>query len=322
MVTSSEGRRESTSKVSLLCVLPEAWRTYYLDGFRECLRDVHLLLPEDKPESDSVSYAFVLAPPPGYLARFPRLKAIMPVGAGVEHILADPDLPEVPIVRMVQPDMAQRMSEYIVQHALNHMRRFRQIRTAQACKTWNLFASPTAREFTVGILGLGTLGCHAATYLTSLGFNVRGWSRTPKSVPGVTSFAGADSLPEFLSACDILVSLLPLTQETTHLIDAHTLSCLPRGASLINASRGGIINDGDLIACLDSGQVSEATLDAFDIEPLPADHPYWSHPQVTVTPHCASAATVEAVADRLREVIALVEQGGMPSPVVNRATGY
>ncbi|WP_321490145.1 glyoxylate/hydroxypyruvate reductase A [uncultured Hyphomonas sp.] len=312
----------TASKVSLLCVLPEAWRDYYLDGFRKRLPDVQLVLPQDAIPPESITYAFVLAPPPGYLARFPRLKAIMPVGAGVEHILADPDLPDVPVVRMVQPDMAQRMSEYIVQHVLNHMRRYREIREAQARQAWNLFVSPTAQDTTVGILGLGTLGQHAATYLRPLGFKVRGWSRTPKSVQGVECFVGDDSLPEFLSGCDVLVSLLPLTPETAQLIDAQALKCLPRGASLINASRGGIIKDADLIASLDNGEVSEATLDAFDIEPLPEDYPYWTHPRVTVTPHCASAATVEAVADRLREVITQVERGGMPSPVVDRTTGY
>ncbi|MCI4643187.1 MAG: glyoxylate/hydroxypyruvate reductase A [Hyphomonadaceae bacterium] len=308
--------------LDILCVLPKLWQGYFVDAFRERLAPARFLTPEDVADPARITYAFVLAPPPGYLAGFPNLKAIMPVGAGVEHVLADPDLPDVPIVRMVQPDMAQRMSEYIVQHALNHMRRFRQIREAQARAEWNLFAAPTAPDTTVGILGLGTLGQHAGACLAALGFKVRGWSRTPKQVPGMESFAGREGLQAFLSECDILVSLLPLTPETQDLIDRDLLCALRPGASLINASRGGVVKDDDLIACLDDGIIGEATLDAFDIEPLPADHPYWSHPRVTVTPHCASAATAEAVSDRIRQVIETVERGEAPTPVVDRKTGY
>lgn len=308
--------------ISILCVLPELWRGYFIDTFVEQLAPARFVTPDDEPDPASISYAFVLAPPPGYLAGFPNLKAIMPVGAGVEHILTDPDLPDVPIVRMVQPDMAQRMSEYIVQHSLNHMRGLRQIQTAQTRAEWNLFAAPTAPDVTVGILGLGTLGQHAGQMLSAVGFGVRGWSRTPKTISGMDTFAGMDSLPAFLSRCHVLVSLLPLTPETHHLVDNKLLSQLPPGASIINASRGGVVRDDDLIESLDRGHISEATLDAFDVEPLPADHPYWAHPRVTVTPHCASAATAEAVAARLREVIETVERGEAPTPVVNRDVGY
>lgn len=308
--------------ISILCILPDQWREYYLATFREKLPQAHFLTPEDNPPPEEMTYAFVLSPPQGYLARFPNLKAIMPVGAGVEHILADPELPDVPIVRMVQPDMTQRMSEYVVQHALNHLRRLRQIQAAQARSDWKLFVCPAATEVTVGILGLGTLGMHAAGYLSSVGFKVRGWSRNPKPECGFPAFAGPNGLPAFLSDCDILVSLLPLTPETSGLIDRQVLSTLKPGASIINASRGGVIVDEDLLASLDSGQVSEATLDAFDVEPLPADNPYWSHPKVTVTPHCASAALAEAVAERMEMIIDTIENGGTPSPLVDRSTGY
>lgn len=308
--------------IAILCVLPQPWRDYYLGAFRDRLAPARFLTPEDAPDAGSITYAFVLAPPPGYLAGFPGLKAIMPVGAGVEHVLADPALPDIPIVRMVQPDMAQRMSEYIVQHALNHMRKFRQIRAAQSCREWDLFPCAAATETTVGILGLGTLGQHAAGCLSALGFRVRGWSRTAKDLPGMACFAGKENLPAFLSGCDILVSLLPLTPETQGLVGHEVLSSLRPGASFINASRGGVVKDDELIACLDSGRISEATLDAFDIEPLPRDHPYWTHPLVTVTPHCASAATAEAVAERLRQVIESVERGETPTPVVDRRAGY
>ncbi|WP_051597422.1 2-hydroxyacid dehydrogenase [Hyphomonas jannaschiana] len=308
--------------ISILCVLPDQWRDYYLDTFRERLPQARFFAPEDAPVPEDITYAFVLQPPHGYLARFPNLKAIMPVGAGVEHVLADDALPDVPVIRMIQPDMAQRMSEYIVQHALNHLRRLRQIQAAQARSEWKLFVCPAATEVTVGILGLGRLGTHAAGYLSAVGFRVRGWSRTPKPDCDFPAFAGRSELPAFLSECDVLVSLLPLTPDTSGLIDQNFLSLLTPGASIINASRGGIIRDEDLMASLNSGHISEATLDAFAIEPLPASHPYWSHPKVTVTPHCASAALAEAVADRMQVIIETIESGGTPSPVVDRASGY
>ncbi|MEM7727931.1 MAG: glyoxylate/hydroxypyruvate reductase A [Pseudomonadota bacterium] len=247
----------------------------------------------------------------------------MSIGAGVEHLLADDLLPaHVPIVRMVQPDMTQRMTEYVLQHVLAHHRRARCLADAQMRKAWLVLDQPSARERCVGILGLGRLGATAAQALTPLGFDVWGWSRTPKSIPGIQSETGSAGLETVLKKAEILVCLLPLTAETTGLLNADTLRLLPPGASVINAARGPIIVDGDLLAVIDQSHIREATLDAFSVEPLPQDHPFWTHPKITVTPHNASAVTRDALAYRLIAVVETVRSGLRPEPVVDRTRGY
>lgn len=302
-------------------IFPRQWRWYYEEELRARLAS-HDLVDQGTADPSRVLYALALSPPHGLLATFPNLKAIMPVGAGVEHILSDPNLPDVPIIRFVQPDMIQRMNEYILLHVLSHHRGARALREAERKEEWVIAEQPVAGDRTVGILGLGTLGASAAEHLRALGFRVLGWSRTQKNLDGVETYVGLPHLPDFLGQTDILVCLLPLTPATTGLLDRRRLRMLPKGASLINAARGAILVEDDLRAALDADHLSEATLDTFSVEPLPPGHPFWTHPKITVTPHNASAVTKQALADRLVEVIATVEAGGDPHPVVDRRLGY
>lgn len=254
---------------------------------------------------------------------FPNLKAIFTLGAGVDHVAADPAVPaHVPIVRLVSPALVERMSEYVLYWVLHYHRDFHVYRRLERERRWHKLRGPDAARRRVGIMGLGRLGGDAAAKLAGLGFAVAGWSRTPKTLAGVEGFHGASGLADFLGRTEILVCLLPLTPGTAGIIDAANLALLPRGAFVINAARGEHVVDADLLAALDSGRLAAATLDVFPSEPLPADHPYWRHPKVTVTPHVASWNTIETAAAELAENLRRIGAGRAPHPVVDRTAGY
>lgn len=244
---------------------------------------------DDPGDPESVDFAVVWRPRTGDIARFKNLKAIVSIGAGIDHVLADTDLPAgVPIIRTVGSDLTQRMREYVALHVLRHHRDMpRQLR-AQAEADWHAIVVPVAPNRTVGVMGLGNLGAASAQTLAGLGFATRGWSKSPKTLDGVTCFAGTDGLDQFLDGCEILVNLLPLTDETRGILSADLFARLPREACVINCARGPHLVDEDLLAALNDGQLKQATLDVFHQEPLPADHPFWNHPDITVTPHVAS----------------------------------
>lgn len=299
-------QRPSTS---LAVFLPKPLDEYFVPALRAALtgRDVRVW-PDIGPHGD-IGYALALAPPPGALASLPNLTCIVPIGAGIDHLATDPQLPDVPIIRGVQPDLVARMVEYVVLGVLQHHRQARRYREFQHRCEWRQLVPPAASERTVGILGLGTIGRACAQALGALGFRLRAWSRTEHVQAGVHCFSGEERLGDFLCGTEILVCLLPLTEQTRGLLNARRLAQLPRGASLINASRGAIVVDDDLIEALDTGHLEEATLDAFAVEPLPSSHRYWTHPQVTVTPHVASTVTPTAVASFLQSVLRRLEAG-------------
>lgn len=260
---------------------------------------------------------------PGLWREFKSLKAIFGLGAGVERLLNDPDLPpDVPVVRMVEPELTRGMVEYVLWQTLYHHRRMWELEEAQAEGAWRPHVYPASWDRTIGILGLGELGSAAAEKLTAYGFKVRGWSRSPKSLSKVESFAGTDQLPAFLSACEILVCLLPLTAETRGILNASLFAQLPKGASLINAARGGHLVEADLLAALKSGQVQAATLDVFEPEPLPPEHPFWTTPRVFVTPHNASITDPHSAARRIARLIDGFEAGRPLENVIDRSRGY
>ena len=236
-----------------------------------------------------VEYAVVWRPRTGDIAKFPNLKAVVSIGAGIDHVLADSELPEgVPIIRTVGDDLTQRMREYVALHVLRHHRDMPRQLQAQAEKDWHAIVVPVAPNRTVGVMGLGNLGAAAAQTLSALGFNTRGWSKSPKDIAGVETFAGPEGMDAFLDGCEILVNLLPLTEQTTGILNAELFGKLAEGACLINCARGPHLVDADLLEALESGQIKQATLDVFHIEPLPAEHQFWDHPAITVTPHVAS----------------------------------
>jgi glyoxylate/hydroxypyruvate reductase A len=251
---------------------------------RWTIRPIH-----DPGDVEAVTYAVVWKPATGAFLPFPNLKAIVSLGAGIDHVLADAELPrQVPIIRTVGTDLTQRMREYVALHVLRHHRDMPAIAANQREKRWQQLVVPPATQRRVGVMGLGNLGGTAARTLASLGFETLGWSRTKREIEGITTYAGNAEFGAFLARCEILVCLLPLTKATTGILDADLFARLPRGASVINAGRGPYLVEDDLLDALESGQLSHATLDVFHVEPLPSEHPFWAHPAITVTPHIAS----------------------------------
>ncbi|GGC50235.1 glyoxylate/hydroxypyruvate reductase A [Siccirubricoccus deserti] len=280
--------------------------------------DEALLAPE------AIDYALLWDPDPGMLARMPRLQVIFGSGAGVDGITADPELPRhIPLVRASIPEATQRMGEFCCWAALSLLKDARRMALAQAARRWDYF-EPEARaqQRTVGILGLGNMGLRSAEMLRAIGFPVIGWSRTPKVVPGVESYAGAAALDAFLAHSDILVCLLPATPETRHIIRAETLAKLPQGAGYIGLGRGMQQTLEDIVAALDSGHLSGVVLDVFEPEPLPADHPLWAHPKAIVTPHVASLPTRAERATFIAAAIAAHERGETLPNLYDHARGY
>ena len=255
-------------------------------------------------------------------APYTGLKLVQNIWAGVEKVLTMPSLPDnVPFARMVEPGMTLGMRDYVVAHV---MRYHAEIDTVihGIGGGWTAPVPPLAQERRVGVLGLGTLGGTVAQALVALGFDVAGWSRSPRDVPGVETHAGPAGLAAVLARSEILVCLLPRTPETENLLDAANLALLPKGARIVNAGRGELIDDAALVAALDSGHLDHATLDVFRQEPLPADHPFRDNPRVTVTPHIASVTRPSTAAET---VIAQIRRGLAGEPfahVVDRDRGY
>jgi glyoxylate/hydroxypyruvate reductase len=270
-----------------------------------------------------IDYALVWRPETGFLASLPSLKLILSLGAGVDHLLGDPQLPRhIPIVRLVDPHMTDAMSEYVVLQVLRLHRRDLDYRAQQEAGVWRELDQPNAVDRRVGILGLGELGQDAAKKLKALGFDVAGWSRSEKNLTGIASYAGAPGLSQLLPRSEILVCLLPLTTETEGILNASTLALLPRGAALINAARGAHLVEADLLAALASGQISAAVLDVFREEPLSVDHAFWRHPRVILTPHVAAFTNPTTAAPIILDNIRRFEDR---RPLLNRvdlARGY
>ncbi|TWG92341.1 glyoxylate/hydroxypyruvate reductase A [Mesorhizobium sp. J18] len=286
-----------------------------------------VVLEPDGDDDPTIEYAVVWKQPPGLLARLPYLKAIFSIGAGVDHIFADPDLPDVPIVRMVADNLTQHMTEYVVWRVLDHHRQGALYRSHQNRKLWREPPQPPAENVSVGIMGLGQLGRAAAKALLSLGFQVNGWSRTERRMDGVTTWHGEKGLTPFLNATDILVVLLPYTTATEGIVNYDLLGKLRRdgelgGPCLINAGRGKLQRGDDILRALDDDILKEASLDVFEEEPLPPESPFWTHPKVFVTPHAAATSDPHHLVPLILEQMTAFERGEPLRNVVNREEGY
>jgi glyoxylate/hydroxypyruvate reductase A len=279
--------------------------------------DLELRIWPEIGDPTAIEAALVWRPPPGVLATLPRLRLIHALGAGVEHIFADPLLPRtVPVIRLVDPYMTAAMSEYVQCQVLRLHRQDLAYRAQQQDGVWRLHRQPNAGERRVGILGLGALGSDAALRLKVLGFDVAGWSRSERKLPGVTGFHGAEGLRAMLGRSEILICLLPLTVETEGILNAALFAALPKDAAIVNCARGAHLVDGDLLAALDRGHLSGAVLDVFRQEPLPADHPFWRHPRIVVTPHAAAATNPVTAAPIIAEALRRLADG---KPLAHRA---
>ena len=286
-----------------------------------------LQLPGAKFDPAEVAYAAVWKPVPGELAAFPNLKVIFNLGAGVDALMADKTLPDVPLVRVAVDDLTGRMTEYVALHVLMHHRQELYLRQSQRDKSWAPKFQWPSSAVTVGIMGLGTLGADAAEMLRRLGFRVAGWSRSARRLDGVACFHGAAEIDAFLRQTDILVCLLPLTPETRGILNRDVFAKLHRGSPLgapvlINAGRGPLQNEADILDCLDDGTLGAASLDVFVQEPQPGDSPFWTHPKVVLTPHNAADTDADEISKYVAAQIARFEAGGALENVVDRKQGY
>lgn len=313
--------------MALVIISPEWNGAEWARTIRSLDPDRDVRVWPDTGDTGRIRYALVWKPPAGAIAALPALEVVFSLGAGVDHVFADPGLPAVPIVRCIDDNLTMRMTEYVVLHVLMHHRRQRDYDRLQRAHDWREFPQPGADEVRVGVMGMGVIGRDAAEKLRDLRFRVAGWSQTPKVVPGIECFSGRDGLDAFLGRTDILVSLLPLTPQTRGLIDATLISKLARdgagpGPYLINAGRGGLQVEADILAALDKGLLAGATLDVFETEPLPATSLLWDHPLVTITPHNAGISDPRSIGRQILGQIATYEAGGKLVNVVDPERAY
>ena len=281
----------------------------------------------DAADDPSIRFAVVWKHRPRVLEKLPNLKVIFSAGAGVDHLANDPGLPDVPIVRVIDPNLTQHMVDYVVWRVTDHHRQGMFYRAQQAERRWHEADQPVSGAVSVGIMGLGNLGRAAARALLAVGYKVNGWSRSERQVEGVTCFAGEAGLTPFLNATDILVVLLPYTAATHGIIDHALLARLRRdnglgGACLINAGRGKLQKGADILRALDDGTLKETSLDVFEEEPLPADSPFWSHRQVFVTPHAAAASDPAHLTGPMLAQMDAFDRGEPLRDLVDRNAGY
>lgn len=303
---------------------PEVWH----EAMQRTAPDLDVRMWPELGNPADITHAAAWLPPPDALRGLPNLKVIFSLGAGVDAILKDTTLPaDIPIVRVNEPDLTMRMSEYVVFHVLMHHRQQRRIDANQKLGKWDPFATRPASELAVGIMGLGVMGTDSAIHLRNLGFKVAGWSRTRKHIDGVHCYAGPAEFDSFLHRTDILVCLLPHTPETTGILNRALFRKLSSrgplgGPVLINAGRGKQQVEADILAALDAGELLAATLDVFETEPLPPDSALWHHPKVTVTPHIAADSDPDVICAYVYRQMQRHMAGQPLENLVNRALGY
>jgi len=303
---------------------PERWKARFDTVCSD--RPVYLM-PAADCDPAQVHFAAVWKPVPGELAAFANLKAIFNLGAGVDALMADKTLPDVPLVRVAVDDLTFRMTEYVALHVLMHHRQELYLLDSQRAARWAPKVQWPASAISVGIMGLGVLGAHAADVLRRIGFKVAGWSRSARGIDGIDCFAGEGEFDAFLRRTDILVCLLPLTPDTREILNRDLFEKLNRASPLgapvlINAGRGGLQNEADILACLNDGTLGAASLDVFVQEPLPSASPFWTHPKVVLSPHNAADTDPDEISNYVARQIARFEAGGALDNLVDRQRGY
>ena len=297
---------------------PEPW----LQALHEALPRARIRLWQPG-DHDPADYAVVWKPPLEMLRGRTDLKAIFNLGAGVDALLQYGDaLPPVPIVRLDDAGMARQMAEYVTYAVLRYFRRFDLFELQERRGEWKFMKPYSRDDFTIGILGLGVLGQQVARSLAQFDFPLVGWSRTPKDLPGITCFAGEDGFKPFLRAAKVLACVLPLTPQTAGILNRASLSQLAEGSFVINAARGALVNEADLLELVRFGHIAGATLDVFVQEPLPGDHPFWREPHITITPHVAALTLRAASIRQISRKIDALERSEPIGGVVDRVRGY
>lgn len=292
----------------------------WIEGLRQALPQA--VVEEWQPGAPQADHAVVWAPPQAFLDAQPRLKALFNIGAGVDALLKLRLPPDALVVRLDDAGMSVQMAEFVCHAVIRHFRELDAYERDAAAGKWG-FRKPRSRsDFPVGVLGLGVLGQRVARALAAFEFPVRGWSRNTKAVPGIECFAGPQQFDAFLAGTRVLVNLLPLTPETTHILNRENLGKLMPGAYVINVARGAHLVDEDLLALLESGHLAGAALDVFRTEPLPADHPFWRHPRITVTPHTSARTLRDESIAQIAGKIRALERGEPIAGIVDRQRGY
>ncbi|SDI40840.1 glyoxylate/hydroxypyruvate reductase A [Pseudomonas flavescens] len=283
--------------------------------------DLQVVLADD-PHAVHARVAACWYPPADSLGRLPKLQLVHSVAAGVDHLATDPSAADVPTCRVVDPDHRQGMTEYVRWAVIHYHRDFDLAMEQQRRNQWQRHPQRTAAQFKVGVMGLGSLGAAIASDLSSAGYPVRGWARSSRDLPGVSCHHGENQFAAFLDGLDMLVNLLPLTDATRHILCARTFNALARGAAIINGGRGQHLRIDDLQQALASGQIRGAVLDVFEHEPLPADDPLWQTPGVVITPHMASAASHDCIAQQVAENTRRLLANEPLNNLVNPSLGY
>jgi glyoxylate/hydroxypyruvate reductase A len=312
----------STAPIALVGRFAAGEEQRWLCALSRAMPSERVLAAREIDSPERVELAIVASADPAALAGMTSLRWIQSLWAGVERLVGEPGLAHLPIVRMVDPELARAMAEAMLAWTLYLHRDMPAYLEQQRERKWlqRRYVKPSARR--VGLLGLGAIGRQSARVLASAGFAVSGWSATPKRLDGIECLHGRDGLLDLAGASDILVCLLPLTPRTRHVVDAELLGRLPPGAALINAGRGPLVDTGALLDALDAGRLSHAVLDVFDEEPLPSDSPLWSHPGVTVMPHVAAVTDPDTASVVVAANVRGWRESGRIPDAVDRQRGY
>ncbi|MCF8473741.1 MAG: glyoxylate/hydroxypyruvate reductase A [Emcibacter sp.] len=283
--------------MTLLILMPGKENSELLKALKTLNPNLDIRIWPEVGDVNDISFAIVWNHPKGELKNYPNLKVIASFGAGVDHIFKDPDLPKnIAITKLVDDSLSGQMCEYVAGVILNQRLRLTEYREYQAASVWAPKAFKSGNN--VSLLGLGHIGKEVAEYLVQLNFKVSGWSQSKKDIKNVTTFYGQSALKQAVHDADYIVCLLPLTPKTENILNKSLFSMAKKGAYLINAGRGGQLNEDDLLDALSEEKLSGACLDVFKVEPLPKEHPFWCHPKIYITPHSASMTNIKKAASQ------------------------
>ena len=312
--------------MSILLASTDFWEDMevWSNGLKNAMPEMDIKVYPDDGDVNEVEFAIVWKHPRGILKKYPNLKAILSLGAGVDHIISDPDLPEgLPIIRLVDKKLTHEMCLHSLHWVLHFHSDQYLYRSQQLKRQWIQQSSIQTEDRTIGIMGLGNIGRSIGELLVNQGFNVIGWGANKKSsITGIQYYFGQEQLSDFLSNTNILINVLPLTSNTANILTKNELSLLPKDSFIINIGRGGIIDEDDLLALLDEGHIKAVALDVFAQEPLPENNSLWEHPSVYITPHIAGQSNPNSAAQTISENIHLIQKGELPYPIYSFSNGY
>ena len=312
--------------MSILLASTDFWEDMevWSNGLQNAMPEMDIKVYPDDGDVNEVEFAIVWKHPRGILKKYPNLKAILSLGAGVDHIISDPDLPEgLPIIRLVDKKLTHEMCLHSLHWVLHFHSDQYLYRSQQLKRQWIQQSSIQTEDRTIGIMGLGNIGRSIGELLVNQGFNVIGWGANKKSsITDIQYYFGQEQLSDFLSNTNILINVLPLTSNTANILTKNELSLLPKDSFIINIGRGGIIDEDDLLALLDEGHIKAVALDVFAQEPLPENNSLWEHPSVYITPHIAGQSNPNSAAQTISENIHLIQKGELPYPIYSASNGY